>query len=44
MMKKGAHLWPVIVADSGMIIDGYHRLAVLHTLKALYTDVLYVIA
>lgn len=43
MLKKGATPWPVIVSDFGMIIDGYHRLAALHTLKATAVDVLYVI-
>jgi len=42
MLKKGADPWPVIVADSGMIIDGYHRLAALNTLKRPTVDVLFV--
>jgi hypothetical protein len=42
MLKKGASPWPVIVADTGMIIDGYHRLAAMNTLKRPSVDVLYV--
>lgn len=43
MLKQHAAPWPVIVADTGMIIDGYHRLAALRTLKQKSVDVLYVI-
>lgn len=43
MLKDGAAPWPVIVADTGMIVDGYHRLAALRKLKATAVDVLYVI-
>lgn len=42
MLRGGAHPWPVIVADSGMIIDGYHRLAAMSTLKRSTVDVLFV--
>lgn len=42
MLKKGADPWPVIVADSGMIIDGHHRLAAMNTLKRPTVDVLFV--
>lgn len=43
MLKGGAAPWPVIVGDSGMIIDGYHRLAAMHDLDRKTVDVLYVI-
>lgn len=43
LLKKGIAAWPVIVADTGMIIDGYHRLAALHTLRRRIVDVLYVV-
>lgn len=42
-LKNGAAPWPVIVADTGVIIDGFHRLAALQKLKATAVDVLYVI-
>lgn len=43
MLKKGADPWPVIVdSEGGVIVDGWHRLAALHQLKASSVDVLYV--
>ena len=42
MLRNGADPWPVIVADNGMIIDGYHRLAAMGTLKRSTVDVLFV--
>lgn len=43
ILKKGATPWPVIVTNTGGIIDGYHRLAALRTLRRPSVDVLYVI-
>lgn len=42
MLKKGAKPWPVIVASTGMIIDGFHRLAAFHKLRRRSVDVLFV--
>ena len=43
LIKTGKPVWPVIVdSDSGAIVDGWHRLAALHSLKRESVDVLYV--
>lgn len=42
ILKKGGTAWPVIVdAESGAIMDGWHRLAALHSLGRRVVDVLY---
>lgn len=42
MLRRGEKPWPIIVGENGMILDGYHRLAALHTLRREVVDVLYV--
>jgi hypothetical protein len=42
LLKAGEEPWPVIVASNGMILDGYHRLAAMKTLKRKAVDVLLV--
>jgi len=42
LLKAGEPVWPVIVAsESGVIVDGWHRLAALHKLKVPFVDILY---
>ncbi len=43
MLKKGEKPWPVIVGENGFIIDGYHRLAAMRTLRRKTVDVLMVL-
>jgi hypothetical protein len=40
LLKNGEEPWPVIVADNGLILDGFHRLAALNTLRKPTVDVL----
>lgn len=41
LIKDGRPVWPVIVdSESGAIVDGWHRLAALHSLKRRTVDVL----
>jgi hypothetical protein len=42
LLKKGGKAWPVVVdAESGAILDGWHRLGALHSLGRRVVDVLY---
>ena len=42
LLKAGDPPWPVIVGSNGFIIDGYHRLAAMRTLRRPTVDVLMV--